>query len=348
MGKADPTIPTAPGGGAPPPSPSAPPSTPAPSGGGSGSSGGSGGGGGGGGGGGLSEFEKAQAAAKKAEREADQAAARRYLQQAATIQQQINGLRIALGSKGFRKALRSQLRNVNIAQRIADRQLVKAYDDQVDVLNRQSKDNQKAAGSQAFINLTNRSRERANALSEAAANGAGESDQLRAQQMSLRNWNANQNELNRAFFDTRSSIAASLADATANTRTARVSNASQANSDREQLWQTFYDNRSEAFTALGNALGQQAEYYSLANEAVKSKKTSAKRKHASHLSGAAFGSASREQGKAFKNPGVSGHLRNWDGARVAGGKLNNQAFQASATELAAPKPEGATLRSWDQ
>jgi hypothetical protein len=296
----------------------------------------------------MSDFEKAQQAAKAAERKADHEAARRYLQQAAALQQQINGLRLALGKKGFRKALRTQLHNVNIAERIADAQLVKGYEDQVNSLRRQSKDNEKAAGAQAFLNLTNRSRERANALSEAAANGAGESDQLRTQQMSLRNWEANQMELNRAFHDTRSSIAASLADATANTRTARVSNAVQSNSDREQLWTNFYDSKSEALTALGNTLGQQADAYSLAEEAVKSKSTTAKMKRAQHLSGAAFKGASRLTGKAYHSPGVSAHLRNWDGARVAGGQLNNAVLQSSATELAAPKPEGATLRTWEQ
>lgn len=347
MGRADPTIPIAPT--APPPANTTPPpaSPPPSSGGGGGSGSGGSGGGGGGGGGGLSDFQKAQKAQKAAEHKADMEARRRYLEQAHTLQLQISGIRDALGKHGFRERLMTQLHNINLAQRTADHELMKGYRDRLGELGRASRDNEKAAADQGYANLANRSRERANALSEAQAQGAGESDQLRAQQMSLRSWNANQHELNRAYFDTRSSIASGVTDLNTDTRTARLTNVAESNSDREMVWNSYYDRRSETLTALGNTLGQQAEYYSLANEAIKSKGTTAKQHHAAHASGAAFHGASMASGNAYKAPKPPKSLTNWEGSKgFDDDRLNNSQFSSAATELHQARPEGATLRKW--
>lgn len=290
-------------------------------------------------------YAYAKAQQKRAESRANQ----KYLDQAATMQLQIKALRLALGKKGFLHEIEQKLRNVTLVQRQAGADLVRGYHDRVESLANTASDNDKAANAQGFANLANRSRERANAVSEATAQGAGESDLLRTQQMSLRNWNANQNEVNRSYFDTLTSINSSLTDLTTDTRTARINNVTQANADREQLWSTYYDQRSETLTNLGNALGQQAEYFGLANESVKSKKTHGKAKAASKASGGAFKQASLAAGQAWKNPGVSASLRNWEGAPDFEGQLNNTPIQAASTELAPKKkPEGATLRKWEQ
>lgn len=337
------TIPTAPGS-----SVGNPPSPPATSSGnpGGGTPGASSGGSRGKSGGGGSSYNP-YAYAERKEREANRKAARRYLEQAATLQQQIDALRIALGRKGFRKQLRQKLENVSLSMRQADKELMRGYRTRVGSLEQTSEDNLKAGAGQTIAALANRSRERANALSEAMATGAGESDVLRAQEMSLRNWQANQSEVNRSFYDTKSSISASLADLTTDTRSARVSNVAQANADREQLWTNYYDQRSETLTQLGNTLGQQAEYYSLANEARASKRTNRKRKRAAAASGNAFEQASRTAGRAYDSPGVSKKLRKWTGAEDFEGRLNNSKFSSAPTELALSRPEGATLRKWE-
>ena len=339
-------IPTAP---KPPPSNTTPPPSSGSSG--SGSSGSqsgsssapSGGSGGSGGGGGSSD---PYAYAKRQERKADNEAFRLYMDQAATMQQQIDALQIALGKKGFRANLKAGLRNINLAYRQADRELMRGYRDRVGSLKQAEEDNTKAAAAQMVANLGNRSRERANAMSEAMQNGAGESDVLRAQQMSLRNWQANETEIKRGFFDTRSSINSSLTDLTTDTRSQRMSVAAQANADREQEWQSYYDRRSETLTALGNALGQQAEYYGLANQAVSGRGARAKQKHASNLSGDAFADASRTAGKAYESPGVDKKLRKWDGRAEFNDRVTNAQWASASTELATAKPEGATLRKW--
>jgi hypothetical protein len=129
--------------------------------------------------------------------------------------------------------------------------------------------NEKAAADSSMLNDTNRIRERASSIVEAMAQGAGESDTLKAQMMSLRNFDANQNEINRAFHDSQRSINASRLDLALDTHNARVNMVTEANADREQLWTTFYNQTSETQTQLGNALGQQAEYYGLAREAAR-------------------------------------------------------------------------------
>lgn len=325
------------GGGHTTPPPSSGPSSNAKSGNKSGGSAGSGGGG-------MSAYERRQNAKQ---REQERKAAQKYLDQAATIGLQAKALRLALSKKGFLRELRIKLGNVQRVQRQTDLILRRDYRERVGSLENTAEDNEKAAGAQAFANSTNRSRERANAVSEAMAQGAGESDLLRTQEMSLRNWNANQSEVNRSFFDTLTSVNSSLNDLTIDTRTARVNNVVEANADREQLWTMYHDQRSEALTQLGNVLGQQAEYYGLANEMVGSKKTRGKQKGASKKSGAAFTNASREAGKAWRNPGVRASLRNWEGAADFEGQMNNSKFIESPTELAPKRPEGATLRKWE-
>ena len=233
------------------------------SGGGSGSgSGGSGGGSGSTapGGGGTDPY----AFARQQQRRAENRARKEHLDAAHEMQQQIDALRKVLNG-GFRHALDIRLANIGLNQRQSDRDLMHGYHDRVGSLAGAADDNAQATDSQTVANVGNRSRERMNALSEAFANGAGESDIMRAQGASLRNWNANQSEVNRSYFDTLRSVNSSLTDLTTDTRTGRINNVMAANSDRETAWTNYYNPRSETYTQLGNVLGQQAEEYSLAH-----------------------------------------------------------------------------------
>jgi hypothetical protein len=302
--------------------------------------------GGGGGGAPKNPYAAAQARADAAQAKADRASSKRWLSQAATMQQQIDALRVALGGKGLRRALGIQLANIRIAENQADSVLVKGYRERVGSLKDVAVDNEKAASGQSNANLQNRAWERANALSEAALQGAGETDVLRAQGASLRNWNANQNEVNRSFYDTLTSVNSSLTDLTVDTRTARVNAANDANANRNQVWTDYYGNRSEVLTNLGNALGQQAEYYGLANEAVSSKKVQRRQRLASRRYGNYIERASRTSGMGWRSPGVKKALRNWQGADEFEGDLNQEERFNTQTEIAPKKPEGASLREW--
>lgn len=319
--------------------------TPNPSGsGGSGSSSGGMGGSGYGGGSGNGDGKDPYAASVAREKHYRHLAAVRYAEQAQIMQQQARALRVALGKRGFRAALQQKLANVNLVTRQQDRELVDSYHDRVSSLETSDSDNQKAASAQTYANLSNAGRERANALSEAMAQGAGESDVLRAQGMALRNWDANQSEVNRGFFDTQSSINSALNDLTIDTRTGRMNVALQANADKELLYSNYYDRRSETLTTLGNTLGQMAEYYSLANEQEAAKKYRAQSKELSDKSGHAYTNASLASGQAWENPGVPKKIRRWDGHDDFEDGMNPNQFQRQ--DVALDRPEGAQLRSW--
>ena len=295
-----------------------------------GSSGGSRGGGGGGGGGGGDPFGYRAKAA------------RRYEQQARNLQMQANAIRKALDHE-FGKALHIRLRNVGRVLGQQDSLVTDGYQDRVRQLAGANADNDKAVAGQTGAAKTNLIRERNSALSEAAANGAGESDIVASQLMSLRNWQAGQSEVTRSQFDTLRSENSSLTDLNVDTKSARVNLATQANADRELLWQNYFDRRSEALTQLGNIYGQQADYYESAKEYGGGGPTKKLRKKMD----AAYDGAAESSGDAWKNPGVSKKLLGWDG-RPEFKSVNNQSRLSSAqvTRLE-HKPEGATLRSWD-
>lgn len=304
-----------------------------------GSGGGGGkGGSGGGGGGGSNPYLAAQ---KKAQHKA----ANRYLQSAKAMQGQIAALKHSL-SEGFKSALTQRLANITLVSGQQDAQLLEGYGQRVKSLEGAAKDNEASEADASFQNLGNSARERANAVSEAMNNGAGESDVLKAGMMSLRSWDANQGDVNRSFFDTLRSVNSSLTDLNVDTKTSRMNVASQANADRDQVYSQYYGQRSETLTQLGNLYGQQGEYYGMAQEQVGSKKTKGLRRKAVHASDNAFMRASKANAQVWDNPGV-GDLANWQGREQFGGEVNNNRIETAVTnEPVKAKPEGATLRKW--
>lgn len=203
-----------------------------------------------------------------AQRQRDKAAQNRYVTDAEQMQGQIKALRSALGPKGaFKDALKKRLSNIEnvLGEQMAD--LDKAEAARSGSLDADQLNNEMAVSDSSAVNDTNRARERTSALAEAAMQGAGESDSLKTQMMSLRSAAANQQEINRAFHDGQRSINNSRIDLALDTHNARVNMVTEANADKEQLWTTFYNQVSDTQTQLGNALGQQAEYYGLAREA---------------------------------------------------------------------------------
>jgi len=291
-------------------------------------------------------YAAAQAHADRQEQQARSRASKKWLGQAQTMQQQINALKVALGNKGYRKALRIQLRGVRGDLFDTDALLMKGYRERLGSLRNQAEDNEKEGAGRSNAALNNRSRERANAMSEAALQGAGESDTLRAQGASLRNWQANQSEVTRAYHDTLTSVNSALTDLTVDTRTGRAQAYRDANTARNTLWTDYYGNRSEVYTALGNAYGQQAEYYGLANEAIPSKKVKQKQRIAARRYGGAVRQSSLTTGKAWENPGIPKRIKNWEGANPFESAMNQEVRFNEQTEIAPKRPEGASLREW--
>lgn len=290
-------------------------------------------------------YAAAQAKAEREAQKAKNAAAKRYMDQAASMAGQIKALKHSLGSAGFRAALEQRLANIGLVVGQQDKVLMEGYGKRAGALAGAVRDNEKSEGDSSYQNLTNRARERSNAINEALSQGAGESDVLRSQLMSLRNWDSNQGEINRSYFDTLRSVNSSLTDLNVDTKTARVNMASQANADRDQVYSQYFDQRSETLTQLGNLYGQQGELYGMANEQVASKGTQGKRKGAVAASNQQFMAASKANASVWKNPGV-GALMDWQGQGEFKGDAPLNRIEEAPTTAAPKKPEGATLRKW--
>lgn len=274
-------------------------------------------------------------------------AARRYIDQAKAMSGQIAALKNSL-SVGFKAALDQRLANIGLVSGQQDALLMEGYQNRIKQLEGSAADNEKAEAGQSFANLSNRARERANAVTEAMNNGAGESDVLKAGMASLRSWSANQGDIQRSFFDTLRSVNSSLTDLNADTKTGRANIASQANADRDSVWSQYYQQRSETYTQLGNLYGQQGELYGMANEQKGSKATKRLRKQAVAGSDSMFMHASKANGRAYENPGVPAEIMGWQGhGEFTGNQPTGNTIEAAqANEPIATKPEGATLRKW--
>lgn len=206
----------------------------------------------------MADYQREQEKAKNA-------AADRYKQQIKNLQVQADALLHAL-KKDLKKGLDQQLGDINQIRDLQDKFLMEGYRQRVDMLAGADADNDKSMAGQSGLNVQNMARERNSAVSEAMNMGAGESDVLQAQMMSLRNWQANQQEVQRSYFDTLRSVNSSLTDLNVDTKTARINNEIQANADKEQLWTNYFNQRSELYTQLGNTYGQQADYFASIKE----------------------------------------------------------------------------------
>lgn len=266
-------------------------------------------------------------------------AGKRYLKQAANLEAQARALRHAL-RVDLGKNLRQSLQNINTDLKDADQLLMEGYRKRVAELRGSVEDNEKAAAGATEAAASNMARERASAMSEIAMQGAGESDALAAQLMSLRNWQANQGEVNRSLFDTLRSANSSLTDTTIDYKGQRASAEVQANADREMLWTTFYNRKSEILTQLGNIRGQQADYRDMAQEMGVGKGGGTKAMERAYMA------ASKTMGKAYKDPGVSDKVMEWDGAKRFTASNPAGKLQEAQTVDLSERPEGATLRSW--
>lgn len=299
-----------------------------------------GGGGKSSGGGGGGSASSAAADYKKAQEKAEAEARDRARKQAKNLQGQIDASKVLI-SESFREALKIRFANIKLLQGQQDAILMEGYRKRVNDLRDAAKDNEKAAGDQSFLNLTNRARERTSATLQAASMGAGETDTLRSQVSAIRNFVANQADIVRSFFDTGRSINTSLKDLNIDTKTARLNNEREAYEQRDQATTDYYNRRYEGFTQLGNLLGQQSEVYGLADEGSKQKSASKEAK-------GAFFAGAREASKGYVNPGASSKLLNWQGAPEIEMHQNAANFANAPTNIGRKRAEGANLRSWNE
>ena len=229
---------------------------------------------------------------------------------------------------GFAKAREQKLKNAFTLYAAQDKDLVNGYNSRMAGILKSRDDNEKSEVDASFANLSNRARESTDLLAQAASQGAGETDTLKTQLMSIRNWDANQADVNRSYFDTQRSINSSIADLNANTRTARMNLAVDALGDYDQIWTNYYNQRADAYTQMGNV---HANPYSDSHDPKST----------------AYASMAKEASSAWKNPGVNKSLQNWKGSvQEQERKLNNSAYKGADTVNNIKRPEGSTLKKW--
>lgn len=229
---------------------------------------------------------------------------------------------------GFKKALDVRLDNIDRAWRILDTDIMRGYGERVVQLAGSRTDNEKAEADQSFANLANRARENQDILAQAAEQGIGETDTLKSQLMALQNWDANQGEINRSFFDTMRSVNAAITDLNADTRSARINASTQMIGDREQARATYRNQMSETAAQLGNLV---ANPYS-----------DAYKKNAKY-----YEQMAKEASTVDKTWPVDKRITEWQGAlQPAEASLNNTKSADADVVKPKKKPEGATLRAW--
>ena len=229
---------------------------------------------------------------------------------------------------GFAKAREQKLKNAFTLYAAQDKDLVNGYNSRMAGILKNRDDNEKSEVDASFANLSNRARESTDLLAQAASQGAGETDTLKTQLMAIRNWDANQADVNRSYFDTQRSINSSIADLNADSRTARMNLAVDALGDYDQIWTNYYNQRADAYTQMGNI---HANPYSDSHDPKST----------------AYAGMAKEASSAWKNPGVNKSLQNWKGSvQEQERKLNNSAYKGADTVNNIKRPEGSTLKKW--
>ena len=231
---------------------------------------------------------------------------------------------------GFAKARDQKLANVQKVYRQQDDDIFKSFKDRFGSLEKSALDNDKAEADSSFANVVNRAREAGDLVAQAAAQGLGETDNLRSQLMAIRNFDTNQGDINRSYFDTLRSVNTAQTDLIADTRNARINLASDMLGDYEQIWNNYYNQRADAYTQIGNL---RANPYSDSYQA----------------NAGDYAKMATEASTVWKNPGVNQSLLDWTGSGLTPVKetalINTRADAAELTP-AIKKPEGSTLRAW--
>lgn len=244
------------------------------------------------------------------------------------------------------------------------------YDATLGDLNAGLRDNEKSESDSTFSNLANRARESQDVVTQALSQGAGESDVLKTQLQALRNWSANQGDINRSYFDTLTSTNSGITDLNVATKSNVTGYELDANQRKSSIWDDFYKGMSDSYTQMDNL----ATNNYLLDQEIASNQAAMSGQDAlltwldsgknadSFVAGTAAtgqpgalrqytgyaGQAADFAGKAWENPGVSEATKSWAGQETQEGQLNTSLVSAapSADAPAKKKPEGATLRKW--
>lgn len=288
--------------------------------------------------------------------------------QKATNQASLDALKTLTGG-GLQGVRDTQLKAIDDSLNTKLAQITATFDTSVGDFRENLRDNEATEADASFANLSNRARERGDLMTQALSQGAGESDIAKSQLQALRNWAANQGDVARSFFDTRTSINSAITDLNNATRTSKINEETSANSSRGGIWDDYYGAQADAYTQMSNLDQQnyllQGEISSAEEQKGQStgllawldsgknaedwvaptKKTTAAAKPPSYTSPYAA-KAAEAAGSTWTNPGVSKETKEFKGEAQSEGSLNSSLVTTGTGTPARKKPEGATLRKW--
>lgn len=272
---------------------------------------------------------------------------------------------------GLEGVLKNGIASVNASLKTKMDQINKTYSTSLDSFKANQRDNTSSEGDDSFMNVLNRARETGDLTTMATEQGAGESDLLKTQLQAVRNWSANQNEINRSFFDTESSINSGITDLNNTTKTSKINEEMSANATTASLYDDYFSTLSDTYSQMAN-LDQQnflltGEITSVKDsqkqsrdllkhldrgkswESYKAPKINTKLQPVSktQYKGKYDDKAAEVASRTWKDPGVSEATKNWQGERLRSVGLTNSIARGNAPD--APKrkrPEGSTLKSW--
>jgi hypothetical protein len=283
--------------------------------------------------------------AEAREREQERKAAAKYSDQAQRLKNQADLLRIALGKKGFKKALKTQLGNVRLQFNEQDDLILKQYRRGRGELETQVTATERGLSQDTVAALSNAGRERNEALQKGVSNGVGLSDMLRAMSASLRNWSFNQSQVNEAYNDTLNSLNSSNTEMENMVLAQRQGAWRQLEEQRTGLYSDYYDARTRTLTDIGNKLGESASYWGMAQEASGSRLRKAAEKRMERQANAAFRRASLETGRAYDERATPDRITDWEGGDSFENSSASMRFARSGADI--KDAEGATLRRWE-
>lgn len=196
--------------------------------------------------------------------------------------------------------------------------------------------NEQDEASKSAANVTNRARERTSLLEQAASQGAGETDQLRAQLQAFQNFDNNSMEINRSFYDTARSLNSQIAGANTQAEASRRSAWQQNQEAVGQAWSDYWKNYGDTWTNIQRTIAGNTNVdtdYSEGFNANTGGQDAAT--EASKFAGKAYEAENKDE-KWFKN---------FLGRTEERKSETTSANRAASATIKAPKAaEGATLR----
>lgn len=236
--------------------------------------------------------------------------------------------------KGYETGRDTQLKNADTALQELLQGILSSYTQAVSDYKETGTANEQDQAAKSAANVTNRARERVSLLQQAASQGAGETDQLRSQIQAFLNSDANQQEVDRAFFDTQRQINSQIAGAGAQAESQRRTGWQQNQEAVANAWNEYWKNYSDAWT--------NAQRTGASNTNIKSDYSTEFKanyggkdpvKEAAKYAGKAY--TTKDQKDEWYNQGRQGGLN----------RRTTSTNRAGATTIKAPKAaEGATLR----